>query len=216
MPLNENNIQAPFQYKIGENTFELLERNGELELNTNNVQVKVFSGQRLFCADIGYAVDGPLENMEFLIDDIKVYPQLLENLKDLQTVDVKDNEIYLVNNDINVKLQRRPCLILDDGRGLIVEEDNRNFHVLKLTTQYDRYKRKLIKDWKKIGLAKKSYIRIEMPIKIEKAQFERKIAKLQEEELMSVYNEVYNIINTEALAKISKKYKESKKEKVVA
>ena len=46
------------------------------------------------------------------------------------------------NNDINVKLQRRPCLILDDGRGLIVEEDNRNFHVLKLTTQYDRYKRK--------------------------------------------------------------------------
>ena len=103
MPLNENNIQAPFQYKIGENTFELLERNGELELNTNNVQVKVFSGQRLFCADIGYAVDGPLENMEFLIDDIKVYPQLLENLKDLQTVDVKDNEIYLVNNDIDFK-----------------------------------------------------------------------------------------------------------------
>ena len=120
------------------------------------------------------------------------------------------------NNDINVKLQRRPCLILDDGRGLIVEEDNRNFHVLKLTTQYDRYKRKLIKDWRKIGLAKKSYIRIEMPIKIEKDQFERKIAKLPEEELMSVYNEVYNIINTEALAKISKKYKESKKEKVVA
>ena len=55
-----------------------------------------------------------------------------------------------------------------------------------------------------------------MPIKIEKAQFDRKIAKLPEEELMSVYNEVYNIINTKALAKISKKYKESKKEKVVA
>ncbi|CRF35502.1 Hvp 101 VSH-1 tail protein [Brachyspira suanatina] len=101
--LNENNIQAPFQYKISENSFELLKRNGKLELNTNNVQVKVFSGQRLFCADIGYAVDGPLENMEFLIDDIKVYPILLEELKDLQTVDVKDNEIYLVNNDINFK-----------------------------------------------------------------------------------------------------------------
>ena len=55
-----------------------------------------------------------------------------------------------------------------------------------------------------------------MPITMEKAQFERKIAKLPEEELMSVYNEVYNIINTEALAKISKKYTESKKEKVVA
>ena len=41
------------------------------------------------------------------------------------------------NGDINVKLQKRPCIILDDGRGLIVEEDNRNFHVLKLTTQYE-------------------------------------------------------------------------------
>ena len=101
--LNENNIQSPFQYNISENTFELLERNGELELNTNNVQVKVFSGQRLFCADIGYAVDGPLENMEFLIDDIKVYPVLLEDLEDLQTVEVKDNEIYLIKEDINFK-----------------------------------------------------------------------------------------------------------------
>ena len=103
MSLNENNIQAPFQYKVGENDFELLTRNGELELNTDNVQVKVFSGQRLFCADIGYAVDGALEEMEFLIDDIKVYPILLEELKDLQSVDVKDNEIYLVKNDINFK-----------------------------------------------------------------------------------------------------------------
>lgn len=103
MTLNENNIQAPFQYKVGENDFELLTRNGELELNTNNVQVKVFSGQRLFCADIGYAVDGALEEMEFLIDDIKVYPILLDELKDLQSVEVKDNEIYLIKNDINFK-----------------------------------------------------------------------------------------------------------------
>ena len=101
--LNENNIQSPFQYNISENTFELLERNGELELNTNNVQVKVFSGQRLFCADIGYAVDGPLEEMEFLINDIKVYPVLLDELEDLKTVEIKDNEIYLIKNDINFK-----------------------------------------------------------------------------------------------------------------
>ena len=97
----------------------------------------------------------------------------------------KIGEIWLVtipvleideNNDINVKLQRRPCLILDDGRGLIVEEDDRNFHVLKLTTQYDRYKRRPIKNWKQIGLAKKSYIRIEMPIKIEENQLNKKLA----------------------------------------
>ncbi|WP_295160386.1 phage tail protein [uncultured Brachyspira sp.] len=103
MKLNENNIQSPFQYNISGNTFELLERIGELELNTDNVQVKVFENQRLFCADIGYAVDGALEYMEFLIDDIKVYPNLLEELKDLQTKEIKDNEIYLIKNDINFK-----------------------------------------------------------------------------------------------------------------
>ncbi len=118
------------------------------------------------------------------------------------------------NNDINVKLQRRPCLILDDGRGLIVEEDNRNFHVLKLTTQYDRYKRKIIKDWKEIGLKKKSYIRIEIPIKIESAQFDKKITRLPDEQLLSVYNDVYEIINTKALQKLSEKYKETKNETI--
>ena len=86
-----------------ENSFELLTRNGEIYLNTNNVQVKVFEGQRVFCADIGYAVDGALEEMEFLIDDIKVYPVLLEELKDLQSMEVKENEIYLIKNDINFK-----------------------------------------------------------------------------------------------------------------
>ncbi|ASJ21492.1 hypothetical protein [Brachyspira hampsonii] len=103
MILNENNIQAPFQYKIGENTFELLKINGELELNTNNIQVKVFSGERLFCADIGYSIDGAVEEMEFLVDDIKVYPQILDELKDLQTVEVKDNEIYLIRNELDFK-----------------------------------------------------------------------------------------------------------------
>lgn len=123
----------------------------------------------------------------------------------------KIGEIWLVtipvleideNNDINVKLQRGPCLILDDGRGLIVEEDNRNFHVLKLTTQYDRYKRRPIKNWKQIGLAKKSYIRIEMPIKIEENQLNKKLAVLPDEQLLSTYNDIYEIINIEALKKL--------------
>lgn len=111
------------------------------------------------------------------------------------------------NGDINVKIQKRPCLILDDGRGLIVEADNRNFHVLKLTTQYDKYKRKLIKNWKELGLAKKSYVRIEMPIKIEKEQFDRKITVLPEEQLLDIYNDVYQIINVKALEKLAKKSK---------
>lgn len=109
------------------------------------------------------------------------------------------------NGDITVRLQKRPCLILDDGRGLIIEEDRRNYHVLKLTTQYDRYKRKLLKNWKELGLRKKSYIRIEMPIKIEKAQFDKKITQISNDTLLDVYSEIYDIINVNALEKMAKK-----------
>ena len=72
-------------------------------LNKNNAQVKVFSGQRLFCADTGYAIDGAVEEMEFLIDSIKVYPVVLDELEDLQTVSVKSNEVYLIKNELNFK-----------------------------------------------------------------------------------------------------------------
>lgn len=113
---------------------------------------------------------------------------------------------YDKDNNININLQKRPCLIVDDGRGLIVEQDKRNYHVLKLTTQYDRYKRKLLKNWKKYGLIKKSYIRIEMPIKIENQQLVRKITSISKQELLEMYNEIYKIINIHALKKISKKY----------
>lgn len=112
---------------------------------------------------------------------------------------------YDENQDINVKIQKRPVLILDDGRGLIVEEDKRNYHVFKLTTQGDPYKRKLIKNWKELGLKSKSYVRIEMPIKIEEGQFVSKITKMPSNELVEYYQELYKILNIKTLEKLSKK-----------
>lgn len=115
---------------------------------------------------------------------------------------------YDDNGDVSVVLQKRPVLILDDGRGLIVEEDRRNYHVLKLTSQKDSYKRKEIKNWRELGLKMKSYIRIEMPIKIEEQQFDRKIFTLSEKQLLEMYSEVYKILNIDALKKMAEKYKE--------
>lgn len=112
---------------------------------------------------------------------------------------------YDENEDINVKIQKRPVLVLDDGRGLIVEEDKRNYHVFKLTTQGDPYKRKVIKNWKELGLKAKSYVRIEMPIKIEEAQFVSKITEISPEDLLSYYQELYNLLNIKTLEKLSKK-----------
>lgn len=45
-------------------------------------------------------------------------------------------KIYIstAENIINVSLERRPCLIIDDGRGFLIEE-NSNYSGLKLTTR---------------------------------------------------------------------------------
>lgn len=115
--------------------------------------------------------------------------------------------IYYEDNNINVKIQKRPVLILDDGRGLIVEEDKRNYHVFKLTSQSDSYKRKLIKNWKEIGLKKKSYVRIEMPIKIEESQFINKITEISTKDLKEYYIELFNILNINVLKKIAESEK---------
>ena len=117
---------------------------------------------------------------------------------------------YDKDDNVNIKLQKRPCLIIDDGRGLIVEDDKRNFHILKLTTQFDNYKRKLIKSWKEIGLKKKSFVRIEMPIKIEKQQLIKKLTQLTNEELLEMYSEIYKILNINALKTMTEKYNDIK------
>lgn len=54
----------------------------------------------------------------------------------------------------------------------------------------------------------RSYIRIEMPIKIEEQQFDRKISTLPEKQLLEMYSEVYKILNIDALKKMAEKYKE--------
>ena len=58
--------------------------------------------------------------------------------------------IYVENEEVSFKTQKRPVLILDDGRGFIVEEGNKNYHVFKLTSQNDSYKRILIKNWQEL------------------------------------------------------------------
>ncbi len=104
MFLNENNLQAPFQYKISENSFKLEKINNSLQLNEDNSQIKVFEGERLFCVDIGYGINGALEEMEFILDGVRVYPVLLDDINCIRELEeAEENKIYLIKNDINFK-----------------------------------------------------------------------------------------------------------------
>ena len=104
MFLNENNLQAPFQYKISENSFKLEKINNSLQLSEDNSQIKVFEGEKLFCVDIGYGINSALEEMEFVLDGVRVYPVLLDDINCIRELEeVEENKIYLIKNDINFK-----------------------------------------------------------------------------------------------------------------
>lgn len=100
--LNENNIQAPFQYKPAENEFILNEISEDILLDSENVRVKNIEGQKLFCVDLGYSVDGEINDMYFAIDRVKIYPSMLNSVSELRTTQVKDNAIYFID-DTNFK-----------------------------------------------------------------------------------------------------------------
>lgn len=116
-------------------------------------------------------------------------------------------EYYVKDDDtFGIEVNIRPFLVLDDGRGLIVEENN-DYHCFKLTRQ-TKQKVKPIKNWKEKGLKAKSYYRIEMPIKVEIQQFIHKITELTPEEMIDVYKDLFNYINVKSIEKIANKEKE--------
>lgn len=108
------------------------------------------------------------------------------------------------SDTIQVILEKRPCLIVDDGRGFLIEE-NSNYSGLKLTTRNSRLNkvnRKEIKNWKELGLKKKSYIRVELPIKIEAQQLVNKVTTLSPEDLKIYLKELVDYFNIDMLEKI--------------
>lgn len=100
--LNENNLQAPFQYKVSSNEFELKRVQIEIELKPENNQVKVFEGESLFCADLGYSIDGDYYSMNFYVGGVKVFPSVVKSIKELKDAELDTGKIYLVE-DINFK-----------------------------------------------------------------------------------------------------------------
>lgn len=106
------------------------------------------------------------------------------------------------NNRIsNVILERRPCLIIDDGHGFIIEKNN-DYLGMKIITQNKKNKKETT-NWYDVGLKQKSFVRIEMPIKIEKNQLVKKIGKLNKCDTYIYINELMNYVNNDIKNKFS-------------
>lgn len=98
------------------------------------------------------------------------------------------------NGNILFETISRPILVLDDGHAYFVKNDNKNYYVLKITSQMDSYQRVPIKNYRDIGLQKKSFVRIEVPLKVEKEQFLYRIGQLSQKETIKYLKKVQSFI----------------------
>ncbi len=95
--------------------------------------------------------------------------------------------------------QIRPFLIVDEGKGVLVEENN-DYLASKITTKTNNVvKVKEIENWEELGLSQKSYVRIEIPERIEAEQLIRKLAKVPNEQFLDLFREILTIFNTNAI-----------------
>lgn len=109
------------------------------------------------------------------------------------------------NNNFDTAFQIRPFLIVDDGRGVLVIE-NSDYLALKITTKKNRLKKvEEIKNWKELGLREKSYVRLEIPERIENYQLIEKITELPKEQFIEYYKKMIDVFNVDAMRKIVEK-----------
>lgn len=111
-------------------------------------------------------------------------------------------KVSINKNNTNIKLEKRPCLIVDDGQGFIIES-NCDYHALKITSK-EKKKYIEIKKWYEIGLKKKSFVRIELPYKVEQNQLIHKIGKVDKFDMYIYLHSLGEYINTEVIEKYKK------------
>ena len=112
------------------------------------------------------------------------------------------------DNSFDTTFQIRPFLMIDEGKGVLVEE-NPDYLGLKITTKKNRLnKTKEIKNWRELGLKEKSFVRIEIPERIEKNQLIAFVTKMPQDQFMDFYKAILNVFNIEVIQQLIESEKE--------
>lgn len=130
----------------------------------------------------------------------------------------KMGEIWLVampilfvkgENNFDTGFQIRPFLIVDEGKGMLVLE-NSDYLALKITTKKNKVKNvEVINNWKELGLKEKSYIRIEIPQRIEESHLIGKITELPRDQFLKYYKSMIEIFNVNIINEMMQLEKET-------
>ena len=98
--------------------------------------------------------------------------------------------VLVTGKNASFKTMHRPVLIVDDTHEHFIKGDKRNYYVLKITSQEDPYERIKMKNLENTGLVKTSFIRMELPIKVEKEQFLYPIGYYERKEVEKILTKI--------------------------
>ena len=98
--------------------------------------------------------------------------------------------VLIVGEEVFFKTMKRPVLIIDDTHENFMKNDTKNYYGLKITSQKDSYQRIKIENLTNTGLYKESFIRIELPIKIEQEQFLYRIGIYDKEKVEKIKKKI--------------------------
>ena len=132
---------------------------------------------------------------DFIQDDFVLEPSIeYGNPKFGEIWICKVPVLVVKNQEIFFQCQNRPMVVLDDGNEYFVKGDHRNYYGLKITSQKDVYHRIFLSNYQELGLQKESYIRMELPLKMERNQFLYKIGKISLNDMMKYLNQIKEYI----------------------
>lgn len=111
--------------------------------------------------------------------------------------------VLVVGEEVFFKTMKRPILVIDDTHENFIKNDTKNYYGLKITSQKDSYQRIKIKNLTNTGLYKESFIRIELPLKVEKEQFLYRIGVYDKEKVEKIKNRILKKLKENTLIKES-------------
>lgn len=124
--LNEKNLQLAFNFNASNGILTNNRITGEILLEETNQRIAIQESSEKIAVDLGYSIDGDIDNMLFTLDSERLSIKIFSQRWDLVETEINENEAVIITDEPSFKT----CLWLNKkGIGKIL-----NFQIISQNT----------------------------------------------------------------------------------